>query len=320
MEIAPGIHRIVAPLGERSNALYLLSGDHAALLVDTGVAGDIAGTVLPAMNVAGIAPEHVRVVIDTHSDVDHMGDNAGVRAHLPDAVLCCGELDRPMVEDVERMIAERYGEFAADHHIDDTDETKAWFRSVAASVPVDIGLVGGERIRLGADWVVEVLHTPGHSWGSVSIWDPRSRSVIVGDAVLGSAVPLSDGTAAFPPTYRYLEPYLATIGALEDLDAQRLLTSHYPVAEGAAVAGFLAESRAFTERLDAALRSELARGPRTLEALTQALGREVGTWPDAASPYLCYPLLGHLERSVAAGAVRVGRRDGRLEYGLAGAS
>jgi hypothetical protein len=46
----------------------------------------------------------------------------------------------------------------------------------------------------------------------------------------------------------------------------------------------------------------------------------VGTWPDAASPYLCYPLLGHLERSVAAGAVRVGRRDGRLEYGLAGAS
>jgi glyoxylase-like metal-dependent hydrolase (beta-lactamase superfamily II) len=100
------------------------------------------------------------------------------------------------------MIAERYVEFAADHGLDDTDETKAWIRENAAAAPVDAVLEGGESLDLGGGWTVEVLHTPGHSRGSVSVWDPRSGSLVIGDAVLGEFVPLADGSPAFPPTYR----------------------------------------------------------------------------------------------------------------------
>ena len=37
MEVAPGIHRIQTPFGDRFICLYLLVGSEAALLVDTGV-------------------------------------------------------------------------------------------------------------------------------------------------------------------------------------------------------------------------------------------------------------------------------------------
>ena len=59
-------------------------------------------------------------------------------------------------------------------------------------------------------------------------------------------------------------------------------------------------------------------GPRTLAELTVILGPRLGGWPAAASQYLCYPLLGHLERLADFGRVTVGHRGGFAEYSLAG--
>ena len=47
MEVAPGIHRIEAPLGSRIIAVYLLLGNQAALLIDTGIDATVTSTVLP---------------------------------------------------------------------------------------------------------------------------------------------------------------------------------------------------------------------------------------------------------------------------------
>jgi glyoxylase-like metal-dependent hydrolase (beta-lactamase superfamily II) len=297
MEVAPGIHRLVAPLGDRINAIHLFVGTDAALVVDTGLEADPAGTIAPYLDRIGLDPARIRYVVNTHGDFDHMGGNASIRRLAGRALLMCGEADRPLVEDVERMIAERYGEFAADHGLDDSDDTKAWIRDNATATPIDIGLTGGEQIHLGDGWHLEVLHTPGHSLGSVSVWDPRSRSLAIGDAVLWNAVLLADGAPAFPPTYRFVELYAATIQRLQAMPIDRLLTSHYPLYEGSAVAGFLAESRAYVDRVDDALRTGLATAaPANLASLTTRLGPVLGEWPTEASQYLCYPLLGHLER------------------------
>jgi glyoxylase-like metal-dependent hydrolase (beta-lactamase superfamily II) len=315
MEIAEGIHRIQTPLGDRFNCVYLFHGTRSAMLFDTAIGPAITSHVAPYLTGAGIEPGRIRYVINSHCDWDHHGGNGAVRDLAPAAVLCCHELDRPLVEDAGLLFARRYDELAADG-ITEPAATRAFVAANTRQVPVDLALSGGERFFLGSGWAVELLHTPGHSRGHVSVYDPRSRTAVVGDAVLGNAVLLADGSPAFPPTYRYVDTYLATVQWLQAIGPARLLTAHYPVCTGADVAEFLGETRAFVDRADAALREELAAAtePVTMKALTERLGPRLGQWPAEAHQFLSQPLLGHLERLERFGFVHRSRADGRTAY------
>jgi glyoxylase-like metal-dependent hydrolase (beta-lactamase superfamily II) len=314
-EVAAGIHRIEAPLGDRYVCLYLLCGDDCALLVDTGIDSSPGELVLYTDEI-GFDRGRIRYVLTSHADFDHSGGNGAVRELCPEAVFLCHQLDRRLIEDVEALIDLRYGEFLADHGIDDGDTVREFIRQHSRHIPIDIGLSGGERLRLGSSWDVEVLHTPGHSRGHLSIWDPRSRSAVIADAALWHCVPTASGEPAFPPTYRYLDTYLASIQRLQGMPIETLLTSHYPVYRADAVAAFLGESRAFAERVETALRTELANAsePRTLRELCRTLSPQLGDWEDSASTSLAYPLLGHLERFESYGLASTERRDGLLAW------
>ncbi len=316
MEVAPGIHRIEVPLGDRFVCFYLLVGDLCALLVDTGLDDSPRAYLAPYLDRIGLAPEKIRYVVNTHADFDHTAGNASVRELAPGACFMCHGLDRTMVEDVERMISDRYGEFAKDHGIADSDETRDFIRSSTRHIPIDVTLSGGEAIRLGADWRVEVWHTPGHSWGHLSLYDPRGHNLIIADATLYNAVLRADGGQAFPPTYRYVDTYVASMQRFMGVRPNLLLTSHYPVYTGAGIAEFLHESRAYVDRVNQVLCDSLEGEPCTLKELTEILGPELGEWPAEAHTYLCFPLMGHLERLVQYGAVEMGRRDGLVTYRL----
>lgn len=297
MEVAKGIHRIETPFGERVNAVYLFAGSERGLLVDTATDQTAAEYIGGYLNRIGYDAGKLRYVLNTHSDWDHTAGNGAIRELAPGALLACHEMDRPMIEDIERMIADRYCEFAAEHGFDETEETKATIRGGTRTVPIDLGLSGGEVLHLGGGWRVEILHTPGHSWGSVSVYDPGSAALVVGDAVLGDAVPFADGRPAFPPTYRYVDTYVATAQRTQSMAVETLLTSHYPVYDRAAGREFLAMTRAYVDRVEAALRQALASGePKSMRQLVQELGTKLGSWPEEASAALTFPLAGHLER------------------------
>lgn len=315
MEIATGIHRIEAPLGERTNAVYLLAGEKAGLLIDTTIDDTASEYIGGYLSEIDYDPEQIRFVLNTHSDWDHMAGNGTVREMAPDAAFLCHELDLKMIEDIESMIRDRYGEFESDHGIGETDEAKDAIRSGTRTVPIDIALQGGESIDLG-NWRVDVVHTPGHTWGSVSVLDRRSGTAIIGDAVLGEAVPLSDGSPAFPPTYRYRDTYLSTIHFLQQFGADRLLASHWPVMEGSEVGDFLARSRAFVHRLDTFLEQALreAKSPMAMTEIIASTAR-VGAWPEEANSALAFPLLGHLEALEQRHQVEVVLEAGVAKYG-----
>lgn len=295
MELSPGLHRVEAPIGDRYVALYLIVGDDAVLLVDTGFDESISGTLDPYLKSVGIAPERIRYVINTHADFDHTGGNAAIKALAPNCVLMCGEDDRRMINDIELMIGERYGEFGV-HGVAESEDTNTFIRSVAKTVPVDIGLRGGERIDLGGR-VVEVLHTPGHSWGHVAVHDLESHSLMIGDAVLFNGLFTADGHEAFPPTYRYVDTYRGTIRRLAAMSVSTLLTAHYPVYKDSAAADFFAESLAYTDRVESVLVDALraAKKPMGLLEVVEATRDRLGVWPEPAAELLTYPLLGHIE-------------------------
>ena len=157
---------------------------------------------------------------------------------------------------------------------------------------------------------------PGHSYGHLSVWDPRSETLIIADATLYNAVLFKNGKPAFPPTYRYVDTYVGSMNRIREMRPKMLLTSHYPTYTGTGIDEFLGESRAYVDRVDQALADALkgADGARTLKQLIEVLGPTLGEWPGAASAYLCFPLVGHLERLVQYGTIETERRDGLLAY------
>ena len=316
MEIAPGIHRIEAPLGDRFVCVFVLVGDRAVLLVDSGLDDTPRKYIVPYLDSKGIDPKRIRYVITTHADFDHSAGNGSVKEIAPHAVFMCHELDRVQIEDVEALIDVRYGEYSADHGMADTEDTKNFIRGSTRHVPIDVALSGGERIRLSDDWLVDVLHTPGHSFGHVSVYDPRSKTAIIADSALWDSVLTKDGKPAFPPTYRYVETYIGTIQRLQGMRIDALLTSHYPVYKGSQVAEFLGVSRAYVDRVDEALIDLLkaAKAPMTLKELIAALKTKLGSWPDGAEALLNFPLSGHLERLAHYGKLQYDRRDGLKTY------
>ena len=317
MEVVPGIHRIDAPLGDRVCAVYLLVGAERAVLIDTGVAGTVGDVVLPYAESIGLDPDHVKLVLVSHADVDHSGDTAAAIAAFPAALLACHRDDAAEVSDIELMIADRYGQFSADHGIADPPEATAWVRSAGRSVPVQLQFSGGERIRMEEGWEVEILHTPGHSRGHLTVWDPRSRAAITLDAVLGRTIATTAGKPAFPPTYRDVGPYRASIDAVAALDPAFILASHEPVMAGAAGKAFLDESREFSRGAEEHLLDILRDcGPTATISLLHAVGPRLGTWPvEAVLCALAFPIVGELEHSVRNGRVRAGRGpDGLITW------
>ncbi|MBA2679191.1 MAG: MBL fold metallo-hydrolase [Ktedonobacteraceae bacterium] len=317
MEVAPGIHRIETPLENRLNCLYLFVGSQRTLLIDSGLGSTPGKSLLPYLDALGLHSRQIHYVITTHADIDHMGGNAAVRTLSPDALFMCHELDRRMIEDLALLIDERYGEFRTAHGIFESTETLAWMHAHAQGTSIDLALSGNERIHLGSGWLVEVLHTPGHSRGHLSVADPRSGSIVVADAVLGQTLLTQDGRSAFPPIYRYVDSYLETIQRLQNIPitpTTALLTSHFPVLRGQDITEFLHESRNFVNRVEQALIDELMGSGQayTMRELINALSRQLGDWADGTA--LVNPFQGHLERLISNRQVLIGQRDDLVTF------
>lgn len=64
-------------------------------------------------------------------------------------------------------------------------------RESVDDVKIDRLLVPGEKIKIG-DGELEVIHVPGHSPGSVALYDPKGGFVITGDALFSGSVGRTD--------------------------------------------------------------------------------------------------------------------------------
>lgn len=304
MELSPGLHRVQAPLGERFVALYLVVGDDAALLVDTGISESITDTLLPYLDAHGIDRAKLRYAVNTHCDFDHTGGNGALKAAIPGVQIVAHRDDVELTENIERLIDVRYGEFRETDGFDDPPETTEYLRGVSELVPVDVVVTGGETFDLGGRSVT-VIHVPGHSPGHVAVYDETSSALLIGDAILGETVPYADGSPAFPPTYRDTDPYLSSLSEIRGYGVELLLTAHYPIYSGAEVGAFLDESENYVAHIDAVIEENLyARSaPVTTIALIRSLGDKLGPWRPGALEYAIFPVTGNLERLEQRGRV-----------------
>lgn len=313
MQISPGLHRIECVIGLRYIAIYAIVGSKHTLLVDTGFDDSIRTTVVNYFKENNLSLEAVRYVINTHSDYDHVGGNKAVRDLMPNALICSGERDRPMIENLNSMFFDRYNEFEKDHGFAESKEVYDLMMSVAFETNIDIGFTGNERIDLG-DRYVQILHTPGHSWGHISVLDEASNSVMIGDAVLGNGVLLADGKPAFPPTYRFVEAYRSTIRLLRGYQPSEILTSHYPRYKGQSGSDFLDTSLNYTDLVEQICLEVISKSakPLTMMEIIEFSHERMGPWGAPTYKYLAYPVLGHLEVLLSYKKIEEIKKDGEV--------
>lgn len=279
MEILPGIHRIESDLGERFMCQYLLVGEGRTVLVDTGLAGTPEAVIVPYLEGIGLSVDDVDEVIISHADVDHCGGNRALREMNPSLRFGCGEADRAWVESNERIMAEIYG-WSEPYGFGLDDDAKEWIRTeLGGDAPIDAGLRGGETLRLGPDWRIELIHLPGHTPGHLGIWDQKNDAAIIVDAALEAGIYDREGNLLQPPRYFDAVAYRRTIRKLHAMRPGYLLTAHYPVMQDREALDFLDRSLGFTDRVERAAREGVRDGIMDLWDLTRYVDGVLGPYP-----------------------------------------
>jgi glyoxylase-like metal-dependent hydrolase (beta-lactamase superfamily II) len=302
-------HRVRIPLGERFADLWIFMGDRQHILFDSGTKGTLANSVLPALESLGFGAQNIDAVVISHLDVDHCGEAGNIRTVFPNAVTIAHEADCAAISDWDTFSSHRGREFAEGWGLDESPEAMAWMREVFVPGPVDRVLTSEITMNLDDGRPLEVWHVPGHSLGHLAIYDSELDTLAISDAILGNAVPLTDGTPSFPPTYRHVESYLSTIARVRELAPDTLLTAHYGDFKGDEVSVFLDESEAFVHKLEAFVRDAITEKPKTLEDLVREINPLVATWPtEGTYTALAFPVAGHLEQLYGTQEIR--RLDG----------
>jgi glyoxylase-like metal-dependent hydrolase (beta-lactamase superfamily II) len=165
-EIIPNVYQLTI---KANNVLVI--AEEEITLVDTAMRGN-SPQIVDFINELGRSPQDIRLVIITHNHLDHTGGLAeirrisspGVAIHKADIL----ETDnRPKYRGASRPLN---AVFSVLHSV---------FSARLGSV--DIRLSGGEMLKpLGG---LEVIHTPGHTAGSISLYSRTHKLVIVGDAI-----------------------------------------------------------------------------------------------------------------------------------------
>ena len=291
-------------------------GDNV-LLLDTGMAATPEAVILPYLNELGIQPERLTLAVNTHADADHHGGNAALRRIAGNLLLACGDADREVIQNPDRLFALRYNQWIKEHGVGLglNPEAEQWVRNIVGPAHrIDITLRGGELLAIDDVRAVRVLHVPGHSNGHLAFYDPANRAVFVGDALHGSTCPAISGVPSLPPAYFAVLAYLSTVQLIEALEVEWIYSAHWPTCRAHQAREFLDECRRFVEMADVQVRHALERHPEGV-SLEECISEcALGRFPANNRWLLMYPLHGHLSHLEQLGEVERIKAGDRIRW------
>ncbi|RPF29354.1 glyoxylase-like metal-dependent hydrolase (beta-lactamase superfamily II) [Streptomyces sp. Ag109_G2-6] len=174
VEVLPGrLHMLRFPIGQAY--LWQDRGGEALTLIDSGPAG-AADAIEGAIRSLGLAPERLERIVLTHCHRDHVG-SAGELAARRGAEVLAHRLDAPVVR----------GELPVPEPV--LLDWEIPFYEHGMTVPeapptrVDRELEDGEVLPFGGGAVV--VHSPGHTPGSIGVHLPEHGVLFTGDCVAG---------------------------------------------------------------------------------------------------------------------------------------
>ncbi|MCL0059818.1 MBL fold metallo-hydrolase [Dehalococcoidia bacterium] len=192
----------------------VLRGKRPHVLIDPGhVVNEMSEKCLEKLTSAmlrdDIAPGEIGLIINTHSHPDHCEANLALAqmnsesgAGGGQALIAIGKIEdeyrRTIAEKMSRMLGLTV-EFEPDFYLQEGE--------------LNLGR-GDEKLNL------QIIHTPGHSPGSICIYSPENKVLITGDVVFNGSVGRTDLPGGDSRTLKQ------SIEKLSNLDVEYLLPGH----------------------------------------------------------------------------------------------
>lgn len=194
MEVTKDLHAFLwnSPSQNNCNA-YFINGKRK-VLVDPGH-DHLFGHVEDGLSQLSLTPEDIDVVIITHCHPDHF---EGIKRFADTSTMIA--VHQTELEFVKE-VAPQYGDAAG-----------------VSNFEPDIFLQEGD-LKIG-DITLEVIDTPGHSPGSVSLYWPERRALFTGDVVFYQGVGRTDLPGGSGETLK------ESIKRISRLDTEYLLSGH----------------------------------------------------------------------------------------------
>ncbi len=300
-EIGEGLFQISSRLGPRYVHQYLLKEKNEALLLDVGMMDTPEKVIIPACKDIGINLDQIKMIVISHADVDHFSGLKNMRENAKNAITIAHSFDVPWIESCEKIQKERYFYYESLGVFHD-DETKRWFIDNLHSAKIDLHFNGGETICLGDDRYIDVIHTPGHSEGHLSLYDRKNKAAMVVDAILWKGLYDTEGTIISPPPYYFVDEYIHSILTILQLDINVLLTGHFDPLKGIDAQVFLHESKQFVKNVEETIYSVIEDKPQSLREILLKTNDQVGKFT-AMMVELVGPVYAHLLKLEKVGSI-----------------
>ncbi len=269
MQVTEHIHALRIPFKvpispekmiERDVYSYIVFGDNITL-IDSGVTGAEA-IIFDYIKKRGRDQNEISRVILTHSHPDHIGSVKKIK----EVTLCkveAHEGEKDWIEDTEKQFKER--------------PVPGFYTLVGGAVTIDRLLAGGEIVDLGEEIKGEILHTPGHSRGSISLLCEKEKAMITGDAL-----PLPNDL----PIYEDMVASVNSIKRLKKLKNIEILLSSWeaPLHGRENIDRRIDDSLSYLRRIHEAVLKAKSKGKEDLMDLCSSVVNEIGLPPFAVNP------------------------------------
>ncbi len=278
-KVADRIWLVPAPLPLGTVCLYVIRGAKLAV-IDTGYSHHPHDVLAPALAAIGLNLDEVNLILNTHGHPDHLGGNAALK-DASGALVHLHRADRNLAAGPEAHLYSPTDTLAAMREFGWADQIasrEAFLRvRIGRDVGVDRVLEEGDRVELGQGMNLLVIHTPGHTAGSVTFVLEGEQLGFTGDAVQAFG-----SFAGVLPLYFDPTAYTDSLKRLDELQLKTLCLGHpfrwsldlaapTPVRRGGQVVQTLADSRAFVETLEKAVHAQGSQPTRLAERISRTL-------------------------------------------------
>ncbi|NTS42172.1 MBL fold metallo-hydrolase [Flavisolibacter sp. BT320] len=170
----------------KEDVLYpvLLQHGKEIILVDCGYEETLP-QLEHALQLEGYALSQLTGLLLTHHDIDHVGAAFAIRQKNPSLIIYASPLEAPWINGQEKPLRLQQAESIAACLPESEQPSAQFFQAFLASVkPVAVDVLLEEGITWPLAEFVDIIPTPGHTPGHISLYLKEEQVLVAADAVV----------------------------------------------------------------------------------------------------------------------------------------